>query len=59
METLHKAPPGIALALPTGQQVLGERAGAREIKEESKRTGRKEKNLESWLHRKGSLEAVC
>lgn len=30
METPHCAPPGIALALPTGQQVLGERAGARE-----------------------------
>lgn len=30
METPHCAPPRIALALPTGQQVLGERAGARE-----------------------------
>lgn len=28
METPHKALPGIALALPTGQQVPGERAGA-------------------------------
>lgn len=42
VETPHSAPPGIALALPTGQQVLGGRAGARE------RQGReKEKILES------------
>lgn len=48
METNHNAPPGIALALPTEQQVLGEREQVPgRGKEESKKTGWTEKNLES------------
>lgn len=48
VETNHNAPPGIALALPTEQQVLGEREQVPgRGKEESKKTGWTEKNLES------------
>jgi hypothetical protein len=45
VETPHNAPPRIALALPTEQQVLGERE--RERAGAPERTGWTEKNLES------------
>lgn len=51
METPHNAPPRIALALPTEQQVLGER--------ERERAGAPESRLLSSLTPKCSAECIC